>query len=62
MQNIIPDISLVVFRKDDFTESMRNKINKLNNVIVYGKENQQIVANEFLQASLISCSDAFSFA
>ena len=29
---------------------MRNKINKLNNVIVYGKETQDIVANEFLQA------------
>ena len=50
MQNTIPDISLVVFRKDDFTESMRNKINKLNNVIVYGKETQDVVANEFLQA------------
>ena len=24
MQNTIPDISLVVFRKDDFTESMKN--------------------------------------
>ena len=50
MQNTIPDISLVVFRKDDFTESMRNKIHKLNNVIVYGKETQDVVANEFLQA------------
>ena len=50
MQNTIPDISLVVFRKNDFTENMKNKINKLNNVIVYGKETQDVVANEFLQA------------
>ena len=48
--NTIPDISLVVFRKDDFTESIITKLNKLNNVIVYGKETQDALANEFLQA------------
>ena len=50
IQNTIPDISLVVFRKNEFTNNIITKLNKLNNVIVYGKETQDTVANEFLQA------------
>lgn len=50
LQNIIPDISLVVFRKNEFTNNIYNKLDKLNNKIIYGKENQQIIANEYLQA------------
>ena len=50
IQNTIPDISLVVFRKNEFTNNIITKLNKLNNVIVYGKETQEVVANEFLQA------------
>ena len=50
IQNIIPDISLCVFRKNEFDENIINKLNKLNNVIIYGKETQEIVANEYLQS------------
>ena len=50
IQNTIPDISLVVFRIKDFTESIITKLNKLNNVIIYAKETQDVVAKEFLQA------------
>ena len=50
LQNKLPDISLVVFRKNEFTHSIINKLNKLNNVIVYGKENQKTIASQYLQA------------
>jgi hypothetical protein len=50
IQNYISDISLTVFRSHEFTDEIINKINKLNNVIVYGKESQEKIANECLQA------------
>ena len=60
IQNTIPDISLVVFRKDGFTESIITKLKNLNNVIVYGKETQDVVANEFLQAEYFFYPTHFS--
>jgi len=53
IQNIIPDISLCVFRKDNFNNIIINKLTKLNNVIIYGKESEEIVANEFLKAEYL---------
>ena len=50
IQKFIPDISLVVFREHEFTDDIREKICHLNNVITYGKVNQQKIADECLQA------------
>lgn len=50
IQNIDPDISLVVFRKNEFTDSINNKLDKLNNKIVLGKESQETIANYCLEA------------
>tara|TARA_B100000401_G_scaffold115794_1_gene75611 strand:+ start:1852 stop:2877 length:1026 start_codon:yes stop_codon:yes gene_type:complete len=50
IQKFIPDISLVVFREHEFTNDIREKICYLNNVITYGKVNQQKIADECLQA------------
>ena len=50
IQNYIPDISLTVFRSNEFTDEIRAKLSKLNNTIVYEKESQEKIANECLQA------------
>ena len=44
------DISLVVFRKDEFTDEIKDKIKLLKKVKVYGKESQEIIANECLES------------
>jgi len=49
IQNFIY-ISLVVFRKDEFTENIQKKIKLLSNVIIYGKESQETIANECLRS------------
>ena len=43
-----------------FTESIITKLKNLNNVIVYGKETQDVVANEFLQAEYFFYPTHFS--
>ena len=50
IQKYKDDISLVVFRKEEFTEEIKTKLDLLNKVIIYGKESQQIIANECLQS------------
>ncbi len=50
IQQFIPDISLVVFRNHEFTPQIHNKIKLLHNYKAYGKESQQVIANECLQA------------
>lgn len=50
IQKIIPDISLTVFRSHEFTDEIRTKLRLLNNVIIYGKEPQDVIAFEYLQA------------
>ena len=50
MQKFISDISLVVFRSHEFTDTIRTKLKLLNNVTIYGKEKREILANEYLQA------------
>jgi hypothetical protein len=50
IQNYIPDISLTVFRSHEFTDEIRNKLSKLNTTIIYGKESQEKIAEECLQA------------
>ena len=50
IQNYINDISLVVFRKHEFTEEIYQKIKLLNNVKIYGKESQEKIAYECLQS------------
>ena len=50
IQNYIPDISLTVFRSHEFTDEIREKISKLNNTIIYGKEPQEKIAEECLKA------------
>ena len=44
------NISLVVFRKDEFTQEIKTKIQLLNNVFIYGKESQETIANECLKS------------
>jgi glycosyltransferase involved in cell wall biosynthesis len=43
-------ISLVVFRKNEFTDEIQKKIKLLSNVTIYGKESQETIANECLQS------------
>lgn len=50
IQTFVSDISLCIFRKEEFTENIKKKLNKLNRVIIYGKETQEIIANEYLQS------------
>lgn len=50
LQNYIPDISLCVFRKNEFSQLILDKLKKLNNTILYNKESLDIVSYEFLQA------------
>jgi len=50
IQKYIPTISLTVFRSHEFTDEIIKKLEKLNNKIIYGKESQEIIANECLQA------------
>ncbi len=50
IQKYIPDISLTVFRSHEFTDEIRNKLSKLNNTIIFGKESQETIANECLLA------------
>ena len=50
IQNFIPDIILSVFRSHEFTTNITNKLKLLNNVKVFGKESQQVVANEYLSS------------
>ncbi len=50
IQKYIPDISLTVFRSHEFTDKIREKISKLNNTIIYGKEPQEKIAEECLKA------------
>ena len=50
IQKYIPDISLTVFRSHEFTEDIIIKLDKLNNTTIYGKESQETIANECLQA------------
>ena len=49
IQNIV-DISLTVFRKDEFTEEIKTKLKLLKNVKIYGKESQETIANECLRS------------
>jgi glycosyltransferase involved in cell wall biosynthesis len=50
LQNYIPDISICVFRKNEFSDLILHKLKKLNNTILYNKESLDIVSYEFLQA------------
>jgi len=50
IQQYIPDISLTVFRHNDFTDEMKKKCSILHNSKVYGKATQETIANECLQA------------
>ena len=50
MQQFISDISLVVFRSNTFNDTIKEKIKLLNNVKIYGKESQQIIADEYSKA------------
>ena len=50
IQNYIPDISLTVFRNHEFTDEIQHKLSKLNNTFIYGKEPQEKIAEECLQA------------
>ena len=50
LQTLVPNVSLVVFRKDDMTPSMLQKLTLLRNTKVYGKQPQNVVAHEFLSA------------
>ena len=54
IQNSI-NISLTVFRKEEFTEDILEKIKVLNNVKIYGKESQEVIAYECL------CSEYFFY-
>ena len=50
IQQYIPDISLTVFRHNDFTDEIKSKINLLKNSTIYGKAPQETIANECLQS------------
>ena len=50
IQQFIPTISLTVFRSHEFTNTIHEKIKLLNNTVIYGKESQQVIADECLQA------------
>ena len=50
IQKYIPDISLVVFRSHEFTDTIKAKIKLLNNTTIYGKESQAKIAEECLKA------------
>jgi len=50
IQNYIPDISLVVFRSHEFDSEIINKLKLLKYVSIFGKESQDILANEYLKA------------
>lgn len=50
IQKKIPDISLTVFRSHEFTDIIRSKLRLLNNVIIFGKELQDVIAEEYLKA------------
>lgn len=50
LQKNFNDLSLVVFRKNEFSEIINKKLKLLNNVILYNKESQNTVANEFLKS------------
>lgn len=50
IQSYFDDISLVVFRKEDFTEEIKNKIKQIKNVEIYGKVSQEIIALEYLKS------------
>ena len=50
IQKYIPDISLVVFRSHEFTDTIKTKIKLLNNTTIYGKESQAKIAEECLKA------------
>ena len=50
IQKFIPDISLTVFRSHEFTDEIHDKLNKLNNTIIYGKETQEKIAEECLKS------------
>ncbi len=50
IQNYIPNISLIVFREQDFSDEIKKKIKLIHNHKSYTKVSQQIIANECLQA------------
>ena len=50
IQSYIPDISLIVFRSNDFNDNIRSKLRLLNNKIVLNKESQRTIANMCLQS------------
>ena len=50
IQHKIPNISLTVFRNNDFNDEIKNKIKKLNNVVSYNKSSQQLIAHECLKS------------
>tara|TARA_Y100000741_G_scaffold363403_1_gene351575 strand:+ start:1827 stop:2876 length:1050 start_codon:yes stop_codon:yes gene_type:complete len=50
IQKHIPNISLVVFREQDFSDEIKNKIKLIHNHKSYTKVSQQIIADECLQA------------
>tara|TARA_B110000208_G_C11702807_1_gene406486 strand:+ start:30 stop:1232 length:1203 start_codon:yes stop_codon:yes gene_type:complete len=50
LQVHIPDISLTVFRKNDFTESLKYKLGKLNHTDIYGKVSQEELAGHCMRA------------
>ena len=50
IQQSIPTISLTVFRSHEFTNIIQEKLKLLNNTVIYGKESQQVIAYECLQA------------
>ena len=50
IQKFIQNLSLVVFRKHEFTDNINEKIKLLNNVQTFGKESQEFLAQQYLQA------------
>lgn len=50
IQKKIPDISLIFFRSSGLTDSMHNKLGKLNNTIAMGYESPDVVHSEFIKS------------
>ena len=50
IQKIIPTISLTVFRSNEFDDTIKTLIQKINNVTIFDKVSQQIIADKCLES------------
>ena len=60
LQVHIPNISLTVFRKNEFTESIHYKLGKLNHTTIYGKVSQDELAGHCMRAEYFFYPTAFN--